>query len=306
MVLDADDRLRPDAVRRLRPPLEEDPELAYAYGLIEHVGDWSGVIRFPDYDPFKLLYRPIVGTTWLMRSSAFEQVGGYDPEVTWAEDWDILLRLLEHDRHGRRVPEVAYEYRRHGASKLGNDRGAYRREYRAMRKRHAALYARAGTLAQQSGLGLAGRLTYRLFWAWRPVPRAVENGLYRLVFRRSAALDRELHQLRQPRRQPGVGVVGPGRPRDGPRGAGAPVTSSPRAVAIAGTSPAGATRPDAVARTMRAASESSPSTRIGRSAARYSKSLPVASPRREPEVSNSSPDAARWSSRARGRARVPA
>jgi len=186
MVLDADDRLRPDAVRHLRPPLEEDPELAYAYGLIEQVGDLSGVIRFPDYDPFKLLYRPIVGTTWLMRSSAFEQVGGYDPEVTWSEDWDILLRLLEHDRHGRRVPEVAYEYRRHGASKLRNDRGAYRREYRAMRTRHAALYARAGKLAEQSGLGLAGRLTYRLFWAWRPVPRAIENGVYRLVFRRSA------------------------------------------------------------------------------------------------------------------------
>ena len=186
MVLDADDRLCPDAVRNLRPLLEADPELAYAYGLIAQIGDWSGVIRFPDYDPFKLLYRPIVGTTWLMRSSAFEQVGGYDPDVTWAEDWDILLRLLEHDRHGRRVPEVAYEYRRHGTSKLGNDRGAYRRQYRAMRKRHAPLYARAGKLAEQSGLGPVGRLTYRVFWAWRPVPRLIENVLYRLIFRRSA------------------------------------------------------------------------------------------------------------------------
>ena len=186
MVLDADDRLRPDAVRHLRPPLEEDPELAYTYGLIEHVGDWSGLIRFPDYDPFKLLYRPIVGTTWLMRRSAFEQVGGYDPTVTWSEDWDILLRLLERDRHGRRVPEVAYEYRRHGASRLWSDRGAYRRGYRAMRARHAALYARAGSLAEQSGAGIAVRLTYRLFWAWRPVPRAIESRLYGLVFRRSA------------------------------------------------------------------------------------------------------------------------
>lgn len=186
MVLDADDRLRPDAVRRLRPPLEEDPELAYTYGFIANVGDWSGVIRFPDYDPFKLLYRPIVGTTWLMRRSVFEQVGGYDPEVTWSEDWDILLRLLEHDRHGRRVPHVAYEYRHHGASKLGSDRRTYRREYRAMRERHAALYARSGQLAEQSGLGLAGRLTYRLFWAWRPVPRAIESAVYRLVFRPSA------------------------------------------------------------------------------------------------------------------------
>ena len=185
MVLDADDRLRLDAVRRLRPPLEEDPELAYSYGLIENVGDWSGVIRFPDYDPYKLLYRPIVGTTWLMRSSAFEQVGGYDPEVTWSEDWDILLRLLERDRHGRRVPAVAYEYRRHGSTKLRRDRRAYRRGYRAMRARHASLYARAGTLARQSGVGLAVRLTYRVYWAWRPVPHAIENAVYRIVFRRS-------------------------------------------------------------------------------------------------------------------------
>lgn len=186
MVLDADDRLRPDAVRNLRPPLEQDPELAYTYGFIANVGDWSGVIRFPDYDPFKLLYRPIIGTTWLMRTTAFEEVGGYDPDVTWSEDWDILLRLLERDRHGRRVPEVVYEYRRHGASKLRSDRGAYRREYRAMRARHAGLYARAEELARRSGVSLPVRLTYRLFWAWRPVPRALENALYGLVFRRSA------------------------------------------------------------------------------------------------------------------------
>ena len=139
MVLDADDRLRPDAVRHLRPPLEEDPELAYTYGFIAHVGDWSGVIRFPDYDPFKLLYRPIVGTTWLMRRSAFEQVGGYDPECHVGGG-------LGHPASPAR-PRSAWPPRAGGRVRVQAPRCHEARKrprchtaasYRAMRKRHAA------------------------------------------------------------------------------------------------------------------------------------------------------------------------
>ena len=186
LFVDADDQLPAGAVGSLSAVLDQDPSLGYAYGRLEHIGDWRGVVRFPDYDPFKLLYRNIVGHMGLVRRAAFEDFGGYDAEVDWMEDWDVLLRALERGWHGRRAPEVAYRYRRHGAGRLADDRGAYRREYRAMRTRHSELYRRSGELAQGSDLGALGRLAYRSVWAWRPVPAALERGLYGLLFRRAA------------------------------------------------------------------------------------------------------------------------
>ncbi len=186
LFVDADDQLPDDAVASLGAVLDQDPSLGYAYGLLEHIGEWGGVVRFPDYDPFKLLYRNIVGHIGLVRRAAFEDFGGYDAQVDWMEDWDVLLRALERGWHGRRAPKVAYRYRRREAGRLAGDRGAYRREYRAMRARHVELYRRSAELAGQSDLGALGRLVYRSFWAWRPVPAALERGLYGLLFRRAA------------------------------------------------------------------------------------------------------------------------
>ena len=186
LMLDADDRLRPAALAALRPALEADPALGFAYGDAEFFGAWSGRLRFPDYDGYRLLYRSIVTATSLIRREVFDAVGGFDGDLPGYEDWDLYLGALERGWTGRRVPEVMFDYRRHDVSRLATDRADYRRRYRAIRAKHAALYARAGELAAASDLGVAGRLLYRGWWAQRPLPAAVEQGLYRLLFRASA------------------------------------------------------------------------------------------------------------------------
>jgi glycosyltransferase involved in cell wall biosynthesis len=186
LMLDADDRLRPRALEVLREPLRRDPQLGFAYGDAELFGAWSGRLAFPDYDPFRLLYRSIVTATSLVRREVFEAVGGFDGELAGYEDWDFYLGALERGWQGRRVPEVVLDYRRHARSRLSVDRGDYRRRYRAIRAKHAALYARAGELAAASRLGPAGRLAYRTWWAWRPLPARVEQALYRVLLRAAA------------------------------------------------------------------------------------------------------------------------
>ena len=183
LMLDADDRLRPGALRTLRAPLEADPALGFTYGDSEFFGAWSGRLAFPEYDPYRLLHRSTITATSLMRRELFEAVGGFDPALPGYEDWDFYLGALERGRRGRRVPEVVLDYRRHESSRLSGDRGDYRRRYRAIRAKHAALYAQAGELAASSDLGPAGRLVYRTWWAWRPLPGAVEQALYRVLFR---------------------------------------------------------------------------------------------------------------------------
>lgn len=185
LALDADDRLPPDALGRLRDPLEADPALGFAYGAMEMFGDWEGVLRFPPYDPYKLLYRHMIGLSGLMRREVFEDTGGFDESFAQFEDWEFWLNALAHGWRGRQVDAVTLENRRHGPSKLGEDRRRYRAAWRAIREKHASLYADRGRLAADSDMSPFGRMVYRGFWGPRPLPAAVETALHRALWVRS-------------------------------------------------------------------------------------------------------------------------
>jgi glycosyltransferase involved in cell wall biosynthesis len=182
--LDADDRLPPGALSVLHAALESDSRAAYAYGVMRFFEDWSGEVRFPGYDPYRLLYRPIVGWLGLVRRAAWEQIGGFDAALQGFEDWDFTLGAIDHGWHGHRLDRVVLEYRKHGRSGLEADRRRYRALYRSLRAKHAGLYARAADLAADSDLGAVGRLLYRTWWAWRPLPASAERALFALHFGR--------------------------------------------------------------------------------------------------------------------------
>jgi glycosyltransferase involved in cell wall biosynthesis len=183
LVLDADDRLAAGALRALRAPLERDPSLGFAYGLMRFFGDWEGVLRFPPYDSYALLYRHTIGLTALMRRELVADTGGYDATFEQFEDWELWVNALAHGWRGQRVDAVALEYRRHGATKLRADRARYRQAFAGLRRKHAALYREPAPLAAQSRLGPVGRLWYRLWWGWRPLPAGVETALHRARWR---------------------------------------------------------------------------------------------------------------------------
>jgi GT2 family glycosyltransferase len=183
LVLDADDRLAPGALAAMREPLERDPRLGYAFGLMRFFGDRAGVVRFPDFDPYRLLYRHTVGLTALARAEVLEATGGFDPAFPHYEDWELWVNALAHGYEGRRVDAVTLEYRRHGGTKFEEDRRRYRAAWRALRRKHARLYARRDELAARSGLGRAERALCRYFWGPRIVPARIESALYGVLFR---------------------------------------------------------------------------------------------------------------------------
>ena len=185
LALDADDRLVVDALRRLRDPLEADPALGFSYGIMRFFGAWEGVLQLPPYDPYRLLYRHNIGSAALMRRELFEDVGGYDPAFSGYEDWEFWVHALERGWRGRRVEEVTLLYRRHGSTRHLAARPNYRANFRQLRRAHSALYRRAGRrrLQAESDLGLAGRLLYRWWWGWRPLPARVELALQSVLWR---------------------------------------------------------------------------------------------------------------------------
>jgi glycosyltransferase involved in cell wall biosynthesis len=183
LVLDADDLLVPDALATMRALLEGDSSIAFAYGYMRFFGDMTGVVRFPDYDAYQLLYRHTIGLTALARRSVLDATGGYDPGFQHYEDWELWLNALEHGLEGRRVDAVTLEYRRHSGTKFAVDRGNYRSAWSALRRKHARLYAKRDELARRSAMGPGRRALYRLFWGPRPVPASLEAALHRVLWR---------------------------------------------------------------------------------------------------------------------------
>ena len=183
LVLDGDDLIPAYAVQTLRAALESDSAAGYAYGHIEFFGNQSGVMRMPPFDPWRLLFRHIVGPTALMRSQMVFDVGGYDPAFDHYEDWEIWLHALAKGWSGRQVDVTGLLQRKHGPSKFGGDRADYRRSFARLRAKHQALYGDLGRIADQSQLGLPERVLYRCVWGARPWPARAETALYSLLWR---------------------------------------------------------------------------------------------------------------------------
>jgi glycosyltransferase involved in cell wall biosynthesis len=184
LFLDADDRLAPGALVAMRRALDENPSAAFAYGHHRFFGAWDAVMRFPPYDPLRLLDRHLIGLTALTRREVLEDTGGFDPSFEAFEDWELWVHGLARGHRGVRVDEITLEYRRHGDSKVGADRYLYRRMRRRLREKHAALYASRRELARESSLSPAGRLLYRWYWGPRPLPARAERALYDVAFAR--------------------------------------------------------------------------------------------------------------------------
>jgi glycosyltransferase involved in cell wall biosynthesis len=185
LALDADDRLDADALQRLSDPLRAEPELGFSYGIMRFFGAWDGVMKMPPYDPYRLLYRHNIGSAALIRRELFEDVGGYDPKFTGYEDWELWLHALARGWRGRRVEAVTLHYRRHGATRHLGARPRYRATFRQLRHKHSALYGRGSRrrLGAQSDLTRLGRLVYRWWWGWRPLPARLELALQSVLWR---------------------------------------------------------------------------------------------------------------------------
>ncbi len=183
LVLDADDRLAPGALRVLTRALDARPEVGYAYGQIEFFGERVGVLRMPSFDPWRLLFRHIVGPTALMRRELIQDTGGFDPNFSHYEDWEVWVHALACDWQGLRVGEPMLEYRQHGSSKFNADRANYREWFGRLRRKHSTLYENLGPMADASGISRRERALYRYVWGLRPWPAAAEQALHSVVWR---------------------------------------------------------------------------------------------------------------------------
>jgi len=141
---DADDRMGPHLLERTVARLDANPGLAFVSFWIRLFGDQSWLWQPEACDLHALLLECTVATAALVRRSAVESVGGFDPAMERGhEDWDLWLGIVAAGGRGEIVREVLFEYRRHAGSRSAEadaDPG-YLSLFEARMRKHAAAYA---------------------------------------------------------------------------------------------------------------------------------------------------------------------
>jgi glycosyltransferase involved in cell wall biosynthesis len=116
--LDADDRLAPSYVEETLAVLKDHPGTDFAYTAVEYFGSQTGTYPTEDFDVASLTERNYIHASALMRRTAFDRVGGYNPGMRTSryEDWDLWLRFAETGMAGVLVPKPLLQYRRHASA----------------------------------------------------------------------------------------------------------------------------------------------------------------------------------------------
>ena len=112
-----DNRYLPRAIEVMVQALDADPAAPMVSAEMECI-DESGAVTggYPVYEDHLIWAEDLVGACFMYRREALVKVGEYDPAKVYVEDYDYWLRLRVAMGEIKRVPEMLYQYRRHGAS----------------------------------------------------------------------------------------------------------------------------------------------------------------------------------------------
>lgn len=114
-ILDADNMVYPAALGRLVQALDEHPEAAFAYGIIElfNVNGPCGLTSFLGWERERLRYGNFVDAMAMIRRPVLLGAGGYslDPRLHGWEDFALWCAIAAQGLGGFRVPEVLARYR---------------------------------------------------------------------------------------------------------------------------------------------------------------------------------------------------
>lgn len=172
--MDGDDVALPGRLRAQIAHLESRPEIALSATSVEAfpseiVGEgleryvrWQNATLTPDEHRRELFVEaPVCHPSVVMRREALECVGGYQ-DTTWAEDYDLWLRLDAAGFSLEKLPDVLLRWRqRDGRLTWTHARYEAERFYEAKARYVAPLIARAGRPLTVWGAGPTGRRSMR-------------------------------------------------------------------------------------------------------------------------------------------------
>lgn len=138
--LNSDDWLLPGAFTKLLAALEANPQAPMAYARAWHFDERSGRKRPVLVRPFseRLMAQLciVAQPATLIRRAAWEAVGGLDPSLHMALDYDLWWKLFRTFGTPAFVDEFVAVNREHAATKTSSQRRAHYREAIAVVRKH--------------------------------------------------------------------------------------------------------------------------------------------------------------------------
>lgn len=115
--VDSDDALAPTALERTATLLDANPDVGMAYTKHEIMDESGSILGLGErslipYSKERLLVDFMTFHFRLIRRELFENIGGIDETIPYAEDYDLCLRLSEVTKISH-IPEPLYFYRVH-------------------------------------------------------------------------------------------------------------------------------------------------------------------------------------------------
>jgi GT2 family glycosyltransferase len=151
------DRLHPQALASIDAALRATPEADFVYTDEDEIGATGrhrNAFFKPDWSPERLQVQMYTGRLGFLRRSLVEELGGFDPELDRAAEWDLVLRVTERARAILHVPRILYHRRSEetDGEELGSTEGsaANARAVQAHCER-TGLPARAEAAAERPG-----------------------------------------------------------------------------------------------------------------------------------------------------------
>jgi glycosyltransferase involved in cell wall biosynthesis len=122
--LDSDDLFLPTKVEKQIALFAQEPELGFLHCSFSKFDDRGSDLGVRDTSRHQGMIYPQILQEWsvlmaipcmLVRKDVFENVGGFDEQMSWAEDMDLWRRIAKNYRVGT-VPEALVKVRVHSAS----------------------------------------------------------------------------------------------------------------------------------------------------------------------------------------------
>ncbi len=143
--LDADDRLKPDALERLWDARDGD---RYVYGDLDFIGDKQGFFPISEWnmDDLRKVIGPI-GVTALQPRKLWKTLGGWREDLEGFEDIEYWIRAAECGITGKHIKGAIFDYRIHKASRTARFKASGRGQQlqEAVRQAHLPFLERRQT-----------------------------------------------------------------------------------------------------------------------------------------------------------------
>jgi len=119
-MLDNDDELAPKALYEVAKAIQSNPEIDFLYtdeDKLDDSGEFVDHFCKPDWSPDHLLSVMYLLHLLVVRKDLFYEVGGFRPEFSGAQDYDLALRLSTRAQSIHHVPKILYHWRKiHGSA----------------------------------------------------------------------------------------------------------------------------------------------------------------------------------------------